>query len=164
MVSTHHQNLRLPRTAHKSLQPSSRHIPPVSWGPGQPSPAHGAAAQPQWLSPTPGAFWSSLLGFSDESICVAGDEIWHVCSDLKPLCPHVLIPCGNPLCHTWPPVPWFDKVNDYHATEVMCAHWSFWCAHKRVPPSLLTQLNAFYLEICTIPAQFSHPPHTTSLY
>lgn len=113
----------------------------------------------------------SLLVFSDKSVCTAGDGIWHACSDVKTPCsdvktpcPDVLIPCGNPLHHTWPPMAWFDKVNDYCATEVTYAHWSLQRAHKRVPPPLLMQLNAFYLEICTICVQFSHPPHTNSLH
>lgn len=106
----------------------------------------------------------SFLAFPDESICATGDGIWNACSDLKTLCPDVLIPCGTLLYHTWPPMAWFDKVNDYCGTEVAYAHWSLPCAHKRVPPSLLMQLNAFYLEICTIHVQFSHPPHTTSLH
>lgn len=42
----------------------------------------------------------SLLVFSDESICTAGDGIWHARSDVKSRCPDVLIPCGNPLHHT----------------------------------------------------------------
>lgn len=83
-------------------------------------------------------------------------------SEGKTLCPDVLIPCGNPLHHTWPPMAGLDKVNDCCATEVTCAHWSLQCAHKRGPPPLLEQLNAFYLEICTIYVQFS--PHTTKLH
>lgn len=83
-------------------------------------------------------------------------------SEGKPLCPDVLIPCGNPLHHTWPLMAGPDKVNDCCATEVTYVHWSLQCAHKRGPPPLLVQLNAFYLEICTIYVQFS--PHTTKLH
>lgn len=116
------------------------------------SPALLAGASP---SPAP---W-----FSDDSTCSAGDGIWSAQAQKeKPLCPDVLIPCGNPLHHTWPPMAGPDRVNDCCATEVTYAHWSLQCAHKRGPPPLLVQLNAFYLEICTIYVQFS--PHTTKLH
>lgn len=105
----------------------------------------------------------SLLALSEDSTCAAGEGIWHAQAPKeKPLCPDVLIPCGNPLHHAWPPTAGLDKVNDCCATEVTYAHWSLQYAHKRGPPPLLAQLNAFYLEICTIYLQFS--PHTTKLH
>lgn len=62
----------------------------------------------------------------------------------KPL-PRCANPLWQPLHHTWPPMAGLHKVNDCCATEVTYAHWSLQCAHKRGPPPLLEQLNAFLL-------------------
>lgn len=101
----------------------------------------------------------SLLAFSDESICAAGDGIWHAGSDVKTLCPDVLIPCGNPLHHTWPPMAWFDKVNDYRATEVTYAHWSLQRAQEGPSPSFNAIKCFLFRNVHDFHAIFSPSPH-----